>query len=629
MVILRVSVRSLGRRTAAAASLSCGSRHGSRHNVHPPVARRISSAASIRRNYKSFVFLKNASLRWNSSIPGSGEGSLATQPFLSLVEALKEAKQTCTIIESSCGGLISSSLMSVPGSSKVFFGSTTAYSTKRSGPLLCGDAGLHARLLSGESSLSSLPAGNNIDIDIPQHLSEETKQYINSKINWTRETALSFCHHMQTDYAIAEGGATGPTFHPKGMASGFAVLAIAGRKQRGVDGSGSGGDIEILAQKVVHSPHDGDCRELNMRLYADEAAELCLEAMGATTAMSPSDPKKPKVSNSGAGGAHDLVLDRSSHLRSDDATMKEYNQRKDAQHVIVRGTGEVLFASSTQLALPSMDELLEGALLHAVDVDKHLQNRTFLGRLGANKIPVFALLLPESAGIIGNSGFYFAGTRPHAPFLLPLHNELALTATAYANWRDTNRFCPVSGSPLEYIDGGTCAKSLSTGSDGKPHLHWPRQDPSIITLVTNPSGSHALLARSPRHPVYLYTALAGFLEPGETFESAVCREVYEEVGVRIQGSIEYIASQPWPFPRSCMIGMTARTTELSQISIDEEEIVDARWFEKSVVRQAARDTDDLGAVMDPKVVKEKREGRLLVPPRGVLARTLIDHWLET
>jgi NAD+ diphosphatase len=162
-----------------------------------------------------------------------------------------------------------------------------------------------------------------------------------------------------------------------------------------------------------------------------------------------------------------------------------------------------------------------------------------------------------------------------------------------------------------------------------------RQDPSIIVLVTNPDSTHALLARSPRHPPSMYTAIAGFVEAGETFESATCREVHEEVGVTIdRKSIRYIASQPWPFPRSCMIGMRACTLDgLASICVDPNEIVDAKWFEKETVYQAARDSDAIGAVLDRSVVEEKQKsggwtGQLLVPSKGVLARTLIESWLE-
>ena len=100
-------------------------------------------------------------------------------------------------------------------------------------------------------------------------------------------------------------------------------------------------------------------------------------------------------------------------------------------------------------------------------------------------------------------------------------------------------------------------------------------------------------------------------------------------------TIGYVASQPWPFPRSCMIGMSARTHDgLSPINIDVNEIVDAQWYDKETVYQAARDSDEMGAVLERHVVEERQakgewSGKLLVPSKGVLARTLIDDWLES
>ena len=442
------------------------------------------------------------------------------------------------------------------------------------------------------------------------------------------------------EQAIAEGGATGPTFRPEGMDCGFAVIAVAGRKKSKDE------DVVILAQKVCYSPHAE--RELNMRLFADSAADLCLEAIyiadpSLVAEVQLSQEKSAKNTNK-QNGEMEVVffLDRSSHIRDNAAIMQDMFQRMDAKHVILRGTGEVLFAKSTELALPTLQDMLEDealvSLLETDDSSKEdvLEKRTFLGRLGAQQTPVFSIVLPKNT-VYDNKSYqncYFANTRARAPLLDTIHNELALTATAYANWKDTHHFCSMSGSPLEYIHGGTCAMSTGSSSE-RTHLHWPRQDPSIIVLVNNPSRTHALLARSPRHPPYLYTALAGFVEAGETFESAVVREVHEEVGVHIdRETISYIASQPWPFPRSTMIGMHARTHEdFAPIQIDPNEIVDAKWYDKETVYQASRHTDEIGAVLEQQVVNDKKakgewNGQLLIPSKGVLARKLIDHWLD-
>jgi NAD+ diphosphatase len=150
-------------------------------------------------------------------------------------------------------------------------------------------------------------------------------------------------------------------------------------------------------------------------------------------------------------------------------------------------------------------------------------------------------------------------------------------------------------------------------------------------LVTNRDGDKALLARSPRHPPKVHTALAGFVEAGETFEQAVIREVMEETGTRVKyDSIQYVSSQPWPFPRSCMIGFVAHATDdTTPLVIDRNELVSAGWFDREQVRAASKIP---GAVMNHDIavtaLEENPSLDLLIPPRGVLARSLIDHWLE-
>jgi len=317
--------------------------------------------------------------------------------------------------------------------------------------------------------------------------------------------------------AIAEGGATGPTFRPEGMTKGFAVLTIAGRKQDGV--------VDILAQRLCLSTNAD--RQLNMRLFADASAELFLEAMSITDQSS--ETKKPIQQQQQQQihtdtGETNQFLDRSSHIRDDEAIMKDLYNRLDSLHVLLRGTNEVMFATTTDLALPTLKDIIEVESLislfntgggDATTQDDILKKRTFIGRIGEQA--VFATFLPNDATYDGSyQGCYFGNTRSRAPLLNSLHNELALTSTAYVNWQNTHQFCCTCGAPLEYIHGRTCAKCMGS----KTHFHWPRQDPSIICLVTNPTKTHALLARSPRHKPYLYTCLAGFVEAGETFESA-------------------------------------------------------------------------------------------------------------
>lgn len=128
----------------------------------------------------------------------------------------------------------------------------------------------------------------------------------------------------------------------------------------------------------------------------------------------------------------------------------------------------------------------------------------------------------------------------------------------------------------------------------------------------------------------MHTVLAGFVEAGETMERAVAREVFEETGIRIDlDSVRYVASQPWPFPQSTMIGFIAQADENQKLSIDPNEIVEARWFNRSEVHAAGQIE---GPVMQHEAamaaIAANPSLNLLIPPRGVLARKLIETWLK-
>jgi NAD+ diphosphatase len=147
---------------------------------------------------------------------------------------------------------------------------------------------------------------------------------------------------------------------------------------------------------------------------------------------------------------------------------------------------------------------------------------------------------------------------------------LAGRAVQLVEWSRTHRFCGRCGSPTEESAGERSRRCPACGL-----LAFPRLAPAVIVLIERDDG-RALLGRNARWPTAMYSCLAGFVEPGETLEQAVAREVHEEVGVRV-GSIQYRRSQPWPFPHSLMVGFNARY-ESGDIVCDEEEIADAKWF---------------------------------------------------
>ena len=180
--------------------------------------------------------------------------------FARAVAFLRAQRQTVTTVESSCGGLISSGIMAVPGSSAVYYGGSVSYNTKKARKLLLDDGELHAALVAGVE---------------PREGESEADQYIRSKHDWTARTAVAFCEAMETDYALAEGGAVGPTFAKEGLTSGFTVLCVAGR-------SAPGEAAKVLAQRLVRSDHAE--RGRNMQAFAEHAAELLCETIGADEA---------------------------------------------------------------------------------------------------------------------------------------------------------------------------------------------------------------------------------------------------------------------------------------------------------------------------------------------------------
>ncbi len=180
-------------------------------------------------------------------------------------------------------------------------------------------------------------------------------------------------------------------------------------------------------------------------------------------------------------------------------------------------------------------------------------------------------------------------------------------ARSLLDWHARHRFCANCGSQTTVAKAGY--ERMCPACDAH---HFPRTDPVVIMLaLLHVDGvEHALVGRQPRFPRRFFSALAGFVEPGESLEEAVRRELFEEAGITT-ARVRYIASQPWPFPSSLMVGAFAETTGTGELALDDDEIEEARWVTKTDVR-AALD----GA------------GLWLAPPPLAIAHTLLRAWVE-
>ena len=189
---------------------------------------------------------------------------------------------------------------------------------------------------------------------------------------------------------------------------------------------------------------------------------------------------------------------------------------------------------------------------------------------------------------------------------------LVTTAVALEQWHQRHTHCPLCGAPTVESNAGWTRTCPEDGSQ-----HFPRTDPAVIMLVSD--GERALLGRSTGWPERRFSTLAGFVEPGESIEAAVAREVFEETGVRVR-DIRYVASQPWPFPSSLMLGFSARLDGDPAITLDDDEMAEAHWFTRDEVRRAA-DWVDRGERPDD-------DARIAgISPQLSISRYLIDRWL--
>ncbi|MBM9593265.1 NAD(+) diphosphatase [Roseitranquillus sediminis] len=300
----------------------------------------------------------------------------------------------------------------------------------------------------------------------------------------------------------------------------------------------------------------------------------------------------------GGGG-----IDRAAHLRGAAAEPAE----RDGAHVLAIWRGKPLTADDALAWLPVGHPVLEGGdeeVFLGLDDGRPCYARAIDGWEPAE--------LPPSLGAFSDpseqthpaltGGEVFAELRARMTRLSPREAELAATAKALLGWHATHRFCARCGGASQAADAGWTRLCDECGA-----RHFPRTDPVVIMLVTH--GNSVLLGRSPGWPERMFSLLAGFVEPGETLEAAVRRETFEETGVRV-GRVGYLASQPWPFPSSLMIGCRGEA-EGREIRLDPNELEDARWLTREELMDVLAGTSDA-----------------VLPARpGAIARFLLEAWL--
>ncbi|PJJ96299.1 NAD(+) diphosphatase [Lysobacteraceae bacterium NML91-0213] len=280
-------------------------------------------------------------------------------------------------------------------------------------------------------------------------------------------------------------------------------------------------------------------------------------------------------------------LDRAEHLRLQPAALEAL--RAHARCIVVDGDGRAPLAAGDTPWMPQPATLRDAAWEHAV----------FLG-LDAGGRGWFAC---DAADVPDAPDGPWVDLRSAAAQWPALQATAFAQARAVLHWRRRHRHCGVCGAPLAYLRAGWLG--VCTGCSAE---HYPRTDPAVIVAVSD--GKRLLLGRQPGWAPRRWSVLAGFVEPGETLEQTIIREVWEEAGVRVRHA-RYLGSQPWPFPSSLMLGFEA-LAEPDVPRPNDDELEDARWFTR----------DEIGAALDGTAGDEG----LLLSSRISIARWLIAHW---
>ena len=261
----------------------------------------------------------------------------------------------------------------------------------------------------------------------------------------------------------------------------------------------------------------------------------------------------------------------------------------------------VLVVRDAQALVATRDGQLELVL---VSPDEAPAGTRFLLGVDDEDVAYFGVSAPAGDGSVGVPTEHDArpmALRQVGALLSDRDAGLMTHAVALAYWHDSHTHCPQCGTPTVPAPAGHLTTCPADGSE-----HFPRLDPAVIMLVIDPD-DRLMLARNATWPPGRMSVVAGFVEPGESAEHAVAREVYEETAI-VVGQVRYLGSQPWPMPRSLMLGYQATAKGGQRIAVDDEEIGEARWFTRQELR-AAIDAGELG-----------------IAPTSSIARRLIEYW---
>lgn len=297
-------------------------------------------------------------------------------------------------------------------------------------------------------------------------------------------------------------------------------------------------------------------------------------------------------------------LDRAGHLRRDPAALERLRTGPDAlvacfwHDLALLRDGRALLACGNEAA-------------RLLDVASEV---VFLGLMGEKAVFAADLgkLRAESDGSPPQweAGAHWAELRGHGPRLSPEDGAILATGRAMVNWHRTARFCGRCGGPTEPREGGHVRACLDAACGAQ---HYPRTDNAVIMRVSD--GDRILMHRQHAWPAGMWSVLAGFVEPGETLEHAVARETLEETGIMVD-EVRYVASQPWPFPASLMVGFTARAVG-GELRVDPHELEDARWFSRADIAELFSEEH-----------RNDGSGRPFLARPGSIARMMIDAWLR-